>query len=400
MKQTFVIPMIALLAICLVSFVSAEQIVDNAMTHGVTVSFNDIVLGDGMTVAGTVQETVPVRVSFTSSVDASDVRVKVWLEGNRNDVSAETGRFNVLTNSRYSKLLSLEMPSDIDNTDKEYILHVSISTSDGYEEYTYDLKLQRESYNFNIDSIDFNSEVRAGQTIPVSVVVENTGMEDLENGYVSVAIQELGVYVKGYFGDTVPVDNCDECDNTDSLQKTVYIKVPETAKAGVYDLVVKVYNKETVTTAKKLINVQKSESTKVFASVKAKDVKAGETVTFDLLVVNSGSNIKVYNIKTVSGSGISVSAPSVFTVGPESSKTVPITVTVPKDAEKGAYTFSVEVDGDEQIYSVNVTGAGASVSVIALTVILAIIFVVLLVVLIVLLAKKDKTAEETETSYY
>ena len=137
------------------------------------------------------------------------------------------------------------------------------------------------------------------------------------------------------------------------------------------------------------------------SAVKSKEVKAGETTTFDLIVVNSGDNIKVYNIKTVAGSDLKVEAPSVFTVGPASSKTIPVTVSVPRDTAKGVYTFSVEVDGKTEVFSVNVKSAGFSLSATALIIVLAIIFVVLLVVLIVLLARKDnKAAEETETSYY
>ena len=399
MNKTFAIAMLAILSVFAVSFAAAGD-----LTNGMTVYFNDMELSYGSNYAGTVSDVVPVRVTFEGRVSESDVKVKVWIDG-KDETSVQTGIFNLVEGSSYSKLLSLRLPESIKDTTKAVKLRVSItsdnsSLTDEYEEYQ--IVLQRESYNFRIDSVDYNSEVTAGQTFSVSTVIENIGMEELENGYVVVSIPELGVYAKGFFGDLVPVDDCgDDCDNTDTIQKTVYIKVPETAKSGVYEMTVKVYNGDAVVSTQKLISIKESATTSVVSAVKSKEVKAGETTTFDLIVVNSGDNIKVYNIKTVSGSDLKVEAPSVFTVGPASSKTIPVTVSVPRDTAKGVYTFSVEVDGKTEVFSVNVKSAGFSLSATALIIVLAIIFVVLLVVLIVLLARKDnKAAEETETSYY
>jgi preprotein translocase subunit SecG len=96
-----------------------------------------------------------------------------------------------------------------------------------------------------------------------------------------------------------------------------------------------------------------------------------------------------------------VSAPAVVTVGPQSSTTVPISVTASDKADLGSYTFSVLVDGKQTVFGAEIVeGSSVSNPVVVLTVILAIIFVVLLVVLIVLLVRRDKPAEEAETSYY
>lgn len=395
MNKTFAIAMLAILSVLMVSFATAGTLANgmSVQINGQDASSSDFAI--------TVSDTVPVKVVFTANEDASDVRVKVWLDGNRDEVSASTTRFNVVKGKTYVKTLNLDMPTDTKDTTKAYTLRVLVSNSDSNDDNReFDITLQRESYSFNVDSVDYDSEVVAGQTIPVSVVVENTGMEDMEDGYVVVSIAELGIYVKGYFGDLVPVENGNDEDSSDSLQKTVYIKVPENTKSGVYEMTVKTYNKESSTTEKRLISIQESQDTQLVAAVKTQNVKAGETATFDLILVNAGNNIKVYNIKTVSGSDLKVEAPSVVTVGPASSKTVPITVRVDSEAKKGAYAFTVMVDGKEQVLTVNVDGKSYSNGVVALTVILAIVFIVLLVVLIVLLAKKDKPVEEAETSYY
>jgi len=398
--KTLLIPVIALLAVFLVSFAAAGDLADD-----ISVKFNDIVL-NGDTMSAIVGETVPVRVTFTAEDDFSDVRVKVWMEGYRDDVSASTGRFDILNGVTYTKLLSLEMPADMKKTAEEYTLHVSVSSGNGYYSREYVVSLQRDSYEFDILSVDYSTEVSAGETVPVAIVVENVGMQELENGYVVVSIPELGVNAKGYFGDLIPTDNgCDneDCDKVDSLQKTVYVKIPANANTGVYEMTVKVYNRDSTTTVQKLISVKESQSTTVIPATTSLDMKAGETKTFDLIVVNSGDDIQIYTISTVGGSSVLVSAPSVITVGPDSSQTVQVDVTAPSDLSKGAYTFTVNVGGEQVVLGVNVTGSSVSTSVVALTVVLAIIFIVLLVILVVLLVKKDNSrtsAEEVETSYY
>lgn len=395
--KTFLIPFVAVLAVFLVSCVSASSLIDG----GITTTFNDVALGDSITVAGTAGDTVPVRVAFTAGVTASDVRVKVWMEGYRNTIEASTSRSKVLDGIVYTELLNLELPSDLKDTEKTYTLHVSISNSEGYDEVSYTVSLQRDTYNYDMLSVDFDTAVSAGDVVPVSVVVKNRGMETLDDGYVVVTIPELGVSARGYFGDLTPVDNyLEDEDSVDAFDKTVYVKIPSTAKSGVYDITVKVYNSDDVFSATKLISVEASNPTQVLTAIKSQDMKAGETKTYDLIIVNSGSDIAVYNIKTISGSDLSVSAPSVVTVGPDASETVQVSVKASSDADEGAYTFTVDVEGEQVVLGANVTEKGITTSVVALTVILAIVFVVLLVVLIVLLTRRDRPVEEVETSYY
>ena len=395
-SKTF-FPFIAVVTLFLIGFASALGSIQYT-------SFNDVPLNVfSAQDAGSVGEVVPVRVVFVADTDASDVKVKVYMDGFRDDISASTGRFNVVKEVTYSKLLSLRLPSEIKDTTKDVRLYVSISSADDKNEFWYEIHLQRESYSLNAISVDFDSQVSAGQTVPISVVVENNGMEDLENGFVTATISELGVSAKSYFGDLSPVDNCtNNCDNEDAVQKILYLRIPDTAQAGTYNLVVRAYNSDATLTSTKQITVSGSSSTLVLPAVKNQDIGAGQTKTYDLVVVNSGNSIKVYNIQTVSGSALSVSAPAVVTVGPQSSTTVPISVTASRTADLGAYTFSVIVDGQQTVLGANVTSAtGITTSVVALTVVLVIIFVVLLVVLIILLTRKgNKPTEEVETSYY
>lgn len=397
--KTLLVPFIAVLAVLIVGIASAASLASSVST-----TFNDVNLGSGITMAGVTGETVPIRVSFVADRNAEDVRVKVWMDGFRDEVYASTSRFSTISGSTYSKLLSVELPSDLEDLSKVFTLKVGIVNAADETEVTYTVKVQREDYTSDILSIDYNSKVSAGETFPVTVVVKNNGMQDLEDGYVVVSIPSLGIATRAYFGDLVAVENCSSnCDEEDAVQKVVYLKVPESAEAGLYEILVRVYNKDLTKTVSKTISVGDSASTSIIAANKNQDVKVGETKKFDLIVVNSGSGIKVYNLQAVAGAGLSVSVPSIITVSADSSTVVPVSVTALSGADIGSHSFSVDVNGQRVALTANVIAGSykpVSTSVLALTVILVIIFVVLLIVLIVLITRKDKQPEQAETSYY
>ncbi len=399
-NKMFIIPFVlAVLTLFLAGFTSAAEIsVDGTLST----TLSDVVLGPNITMAGVRADTVPVRVTFRSLTDESDVKVKVWIEGFRSDVSSATSRFNVVNGSTYTKLLSLGLPNDMKDTTEVYTLHVSISSPDKYDSAEYTVKLQRDSYSYEVLSVDFDSTVSAGKTFPVSVVVRNNGFERNDDNYVVVSIDELGVSAKGYFGDLIPTESCgNNCENEeDSMQKTLYLTLPENTRSGVYTLSVRAYNKDASVSETKMIKVDASTSSKVVAAIKNQEIGAGETKVFDLILINSGNSIKVYDIQTNSGSGLQVSAPSVVTVGSGASATVPVSVTVPRTTAPGSYTFTVDVGGEQVVLGVNVTKGSTSSSVVALTAVLVIVFVVLLIVLVIMLTRKGKSTEEVETSYY
>lgn len=392
--NVLLIPFVAVLTLLVASFASA------GLASNIDTEFNGVVLGSN-TMVGDVDDVVPVRVTFSAIANATDVKVKVYMEGHRDDVSASTSRFDIENGVDYTKLLSLKLPSDADDLSEGYTLYVEVVSKNDKSEEQYDISMQRESYTFEIKSIDYNSKVKAGDVFPVSVVVKNTGYNRMDDTYVVVSIPALSVTSRGYVGDLIPTeDYIDYDDEEDSMYRTVYVKVPENAASGVYEMEVQAYNDDAKTVVKQLVSIGDSASTVVLAAVKNQDLMAGETITYDLIIVNSADDVKVFKLNSVSGSDLTVSVPSVVTVGPKDSKTVSVAVTAAKDAKVGTYTFSVDVDGEQTVFGANVTGGSVSSSVVALTVILVIIFVVLLAVLVVLLTKKEKPIEEVETSYY
>jgi len=411
--KTLMVALLAVIALFALSFTSAA-INSGVASQGAFVQ-NLIVNVDGIEVQGNgsalylaafAGETVPVKVYFSSSANLSDVEVEVELNG---ETDSDDSYFlgNVVASDNLYRMyrtgiMNLQVPSKIDERTDNLYLVVTVSADDvAPQTFTYKVFAQRNAYQLSIVSIDYDASVSAGDTVPVSVVIKNRGFEDSEDGFVSIAIPELGISAKGYFGDLVAIEDCSDCDNTDAAQKIVSLKLPSNAKDGVYEMVVKVYDDDAVTTVTKQIKVSASTDTQIVAAVKNQDIRAGETKTFDLILVNSGSKVVVYNLNTASGSDLSVSVPSVVTVDAGSSKTVQVTVSAADDAEKGVYPFTVEANGKITSFNANVVGGKAvAMSAVVLTAILVVIFVVLLAVLIVLLTKKAKPTEEVETSYY
>jgi hypothetical protein len=401
-KTAFMIALVAVLAVFMFGFSSAAVVSD------AIVSVDGIDINHGahnLTLAAFAGETVPVRVYFTADSDAKDVKVKVELTSGNYESSDSYFVGNVINDSRVYRtgVMNIDFPSTLKDTTKDLYLRVTI-TADGLDTYMkeYAIDVQRNSYQMDVLSLDFDNSVSAGQTVPVSVVIKNIGFENADDGFVVVSVPELGISAKSYFGDLVAIENCsDDCNDDDSVVKVLNLAIPDSAKAGVYSVVAKVYNADSVTTVTDSITVDGSSTNQAIPTQNSQDIKAGETITYDLILVNSGSNVAVYRLSAVSGSDLSVSVPAVITVDAGSSKTVQVTVTASDDASKGVQSFVVDVNGQKTTFNANVvSGSSLSVATVALTVVLVIVFVVLLVVLIVLLMKKDKPAEEVETSYY
>lgn len=392
-RNLLFVPFVAVLTLLMVSVSSASE-----LASGLETSFNGVDLNAYTTMSGITGNTVPVRVTFTSLKDMSEVRIHVRMEGHREEVSASTARFDIVDGVTYTKLLNLKLPSDEKNLLREYTLYVEISSAKDRTEKEYTIQMQRESYQLDILSIDHNSKVSAGDVVPVTVVVKNTGYNDADDVFVTASIPSLDILARTYVGELVSTNKNDRDDEV-SVSKTLYIKIPENAQ-GAYELEVSVYNLDSKTNARKLISVSESGAVSVLTAVKNKDLKSGETVSYELILINSGENVKAFNIKAVSGSDLAVSVPSIVVVGPRSSETVSVAVTASNSASIGTYTFTVEVDGKQNVFGANVIGTSVSNSVVALTVVLVVVFIVLLAVLIILLTRKEKPIEEVETSYY
>ncbi len=375
---------------------------------------NDILISDNATAAGQVSDTVPVEVEFIAADNASDVRVKVYIEGYKDEISDSTARFHIVDGSTYIKRFSLKLPSSMDLDDLTEDLHLRVRIYSKGEENpfdeSYDIVMQKDLYGLNFLSIEAPQEIIAGSSIALDVVLENNGNDELENVYVKASIPELGVERKVYFGDLSPQDECedDDCDRDDTINKRIYLNIPRNSIPGIYNIKTEAYNYDTSVTADKKVIISGAQ-TGILPSVTSKAISTGEETTFDVVLINPNDRMVVYSITPEESKGLIIEIDNpIVTVSADSSKTVQVKVRATKSAEEGTHLVTVNVNSESGLvkqvnFSANVENANAkSNSVLILTVILAIIFIVLLIVLIVLLTKKSEEIEEPgeETSYY
>lgn len=357
--------------------VNAELYIDNVKVDDVEVGWNDVSV-----VAG---ETVSVEVSLSSDVDASDVRIRAEIEGNKVSVEGVSNSFDLIANQTYpAKKLTLKVPYELkDDLSDDVTLTIKAWNGDYKTTEDYILKVQRPSYNAEVLSISTSQTIKAGELFPVDVVLRNVGYNDLEDLYVTAKITALGIEKTTYFGDVVAMESedNDDDDETDTVTGRLYLQVPYNVEAGIYNLEVEASNDDLTETAVKQI-VIKNELPNVA-------IKSGS----DLLVLNPTNTLKVYTIVTPSDEQLVV-------VPAGSSKTVSIT---PQSGDFEVKVFSA----GELVSTVAFTksaddndGTSITSPVVVLTVILAIVFLVLLVVLIVLMGKKSEKSEEFGESYY
>ena len=383
------------LAIMLVSSASAFADIDR-------VEVRTIESGQHAVFAG---ETIPVRVVFTADETADDVRIRAWISG-ESAFTASTERFDIVKGSTYSRLLSVNVPFDLDEElNEELTLFVTVENRADEVREEVNLEVQRESYLIEILSSEMPTKVSAGSALSTDVVLKNRGRQEAEDTFVRVSIPALGISTKVFYGDLSSVDQ-DDPDKQDSEQRRVFLNIPSNAPAGVYVVEVEAFNSDSTTTStNKVAIVGASADSSVFAPVTGRSFAIGEEKAYSLTLVNSGSNVVVYQIIPEVASGLSINAEEPIVAVPAgSSKTVQLNA---RASEEGNYNFAVNVHSDGNLVkkvdlTANVEGSKAysGNSAVLLTVILVIIFVVLLVVLIVLLTRKPARNDELGESYY
>ncbi len=402
MKTNFLVSLIAFLAV----FALAATMVSAANTLDIEVNevkVNGISVVD-FDVAAEAGEVVPVTLQFTADENATEVQISAWI--NRDSKNRVEINFrDLIAGKEYIARLSLRLPSDIDpEEDRELTLR--IESDDGNWEETYTLGMQRIPFNAELIFVEMDSQVTAGSTLPVEIVVKNDGRHELEDLVVEVSIPELGVSKRAFFGDLVPVDEEDDDDNDeqDSVLGRLSVKIPSNAKSGTYDVRIKASNENTESSVKKQITVVGSElEASVIIPVSTKELAKGESADYEVVIVNSGSNIAVFELVPASTEDLIVSvATPVVTVQAGSSQTVKINA---KALKEGTYSFAVDVNSENALvrkvnFTAKVSSKPLASNVVVLTIVLAIILVVLLIVLIVLLTRKPARSEELEESYY
>ena len=402
----FVVFALALLLVANVSATSSSfGSIDRVEINGVDASSG--------TFAQFAGQRVPVLIVFDASVYAEDVRVKAWISGERENLFTSE-RFDVLEGNIYSRVVFVDMPSDLDETEEARSLEIVVeSKSQGTaDEMSIDLTVQRESYLLEVLDVDFSPEVKAGDTLTLDVVTKNIGRQDAEDTFVSARIPALGLDDRAYFGDLSSQDRGSDPgpERDDTVERRLFLRIPAGTPAGVYDVEVQAFNDDSITTLNRKVVVRaQSTDTVIVSGTASKTFAVGQEADYSITLVNAGDRVQVYELIPETSSGLTVNVEEPIVAIPAgSSRTVKVTAQADK---AGDYNFAVNVNSDSalikrQSFAAKVegtnafSGGNAGNTTVLLTVVLAIIFVVLLVVLIVLLTRKPQKSEEFGESYY
>jgi len=409
MRKNFVLAsLVAILAVTIVaSMVAATSTLDIAPglieVDGLDATSNNVAI-----VAGS---KVPVTFEFTANENASDVVVSAWFQGERSRTFVENEFADLFAGTDRKLRLSVNVPSDID-PQEELILVLRIESDAGDYEQEITLQGQRQADNLELLLVDFEPNAKPGETVPITVVLKNMGLHEAEDTFVTVKMPELGISRSAYFEDLSPVDVCDsdngDCDQADSRERRLFITIPEDAKSGKYEMSVRAFNGDTETVVAKSLTVLASRAEgNVLSNPTGKQFAVGQETSYDLVLINSGNKIAIYNLAPTTSDALSIRLSEPVAIVPAgSSKIVKVYVTANRE---GTFPFSVGVTSDnftkEAQYLATVEGralssGSTSSNVVALTIVLAIIFVVLVVILVVLLTRRPEKTEEFGESYY
>ena len=354
-------------------------------------------------------QTIPVKVIFSASSDATDVRVKAWISGEK-EYAVSTDRFDVLANKAYSRLVSVSVPSKVDPSEN-LVLTVLVESRDGSMSVEKEVTLaaERDSYAVELLDVSMDSEINAGTSLALDIVLKNRGRQFAEDTFVKASIPALGIEKKSYFGDLSPLDQSNP-DKEDAAERMMSLNIPDNTPTGVYLVQIEAYNADSTTTVTKKVSVVNGaiDSSQFVSEGNSKTFAVGETQEYGLTLVNAGNKIRVYELASETPSDIKLSVDEPVVIVPAgASKTVTLDAVASK---AGRYSFAVNIYSDGELvkkynFGANVEAGKSTKSVagnaaVILTVVLAVIFVVLLVVLIVLLTRKPEKAEEFGESYY
>lgn len=369
---------------------------------------------------------VRVLVKNYGNETVDDVKVRVILSGSKDDITDVTKKFDMKPGVSYSKKLTLDIPLRMEQD--TYTLMVYVDNADGLltDEHNFSLEIEAEAHAVQIRDIILSPEnrVRAGRALLVSVRVKNRGTSTEEDIKVKVSIPELGISASDY------IDELDEEDGDDdsATSEELYMRIPDNAKSGEYEVVVEVEyddGDETETATTVIIVEGKEEEkeetpkeeekklTKITAGPEVQDITKGEGKNYLITISNEGSSAKTYTLEVTGAAwaDISITPSATEVIAADDSKTFNVFVT-PKDvaaAGENVFTVTVNVDGISQEIplKVNVV-AGAKTTSISLKKALEIVLVILVVLLVIIgliigfskLKGKDKSEEDKSSETY
>jgi len=349
-----------------------------------------------------------------------DVRIKAEIEGYEyGDIEDRTSIFEVEEGLTYYKRLSLAIPEDIDASET-YTLRVEVSDKDNEEVWEFTLHVDEQRHKLNIYDIIVRpgTSVESGRPLFVDVRVENLGSKKENDIKVTAAIPELGVSDSRYIDELVPVEGCSafDCDDNEETSESsgdLFLRVPQSAKTGAYELVVEVsYDRgHEIIRAVTLVNIDGVASGNagelnaiVSIDTTTRQIVQGEEVGYRIMVANLGNEQQVLTatVNGVESWATTRVTPGFLTLAPGQTGELLVYLKANDNIDAGqrAFTVSITSGNSVGVKTLNLNAdvvAGKNSFDVAKDVLIG-VFIVLIVILIilaiVLVVKKLSTGNE------
>ncbi|MBS3128661.1 hypothetical protein J4410_05940 [Candidatus Woesearchaeota archaeon] len=365
-------------------------------------------------------ESYPVEIRLASAQDYDDVEIRVFMSGfEYNDFESVEDRiapFDMDANITYVKRFNIRF-SDLVEEDL-YQLRVVVSDrfSDLFIQ-NYPLKLDVPRHDLKIADIITlpSTHVQAGRALITTVRVDNYGEKDEDDVRVEVSIPSLGVTAAGY------IEEVESEDQEESEE--LYVRIPDCAKEGTYELVVDVYYDEGFEKLTERVPIQvlqgdvcpnqdeeeeepvdTAPQTLIVVGAQLQTLEqGGEGVLYPLTITNNGRASKTYSllVQGVTFGNARVSPTSTVVLDAGASQTLYVFVEANKDAAPGPHTFTATVvSGSETLDQINltaqVTEAPTSTLQTVLEVGLIVLVIILVIVALVVAFRRGKDNDEDE----
>lgn len=345
----FVVSLVALSTMVSAAFnpVTVDMIKINGDTMGSSVEEYDV------------EDELEVKLRLVSPEDVEEVFVTVLLHGYKYETISDSTRIHKLYGDRsQTETFNLELPELMESG--EYNLEVLISGDKNIDTAVsvYDIFINKGEHDLMIDDVVFfdSDEVRPGQALYTIVRVMNNGEDDEENVKVSVSVPELDIKTSDFM---------DEVEGEDSETSTeLYLRVPVTAKPGVYDAVVELeYDNGYETVAKTYeLTVLPEEVAKtvieaktlVSAAIEPQTARVGSTVVYPITISNLGDDAVTYTVTIETADDwatFKVSPSNLVLLEPKEAKTVYLYVT-PKAGADEENIFVASINGNDETQQV------------------------------------------------
>lgn len=361
MNKTILMILIATIALTALASADSDLYdITNVYVDGIEVTHGDISgleLNDRMDIRIYIEGTGNTSTCPDGDVDDCEVEVKVkaWIGGYEyDDIEATSNSFDIEPGVNYRKSLTLNLPEDMNVEDNDYSLYIEVYDSQDEERESYELFVERTSHSLEIMDVVYDSNVNAGDNLPVEVRVKNLGDEKEEDIKVEVSIDEVDSTAS--YIDELSAFEEDNEDEEDSDSVNLNLDLPEDLESGSYTLLVTVsYNrghssieetyKVNVDGVEETETTEGTAKTTLSLSSTSVDGTQGEDSTFKLKFTNTGSAAETYKV-TVNGItqwATSSVSPSSVTVASGSTEEMTITVTPDSDATTGTKDFSLQI---------------------------------------------------------